>query len=388
MPTFATRGARRSPLLLPIITLCGILALTACASSAPVTTPPPSVVTMPPASASPQPTPSPTPTVTPPPAGVTEVTSNLEAPWSVAFLRETPLISERDSARVFELDPQGQARLVATIDGVSPHGEGGLLGIAVHGRVLYTYFTSANDNRVVRFALLGEPGSLSLGTPTVILSGIPRASNHNGGRIAFGPDGMLYVTTGDAATPSRSQDLNSLAGKILRMTPTGEVPADNPFKDSFVYSYGHRNPQGIAWDDNGTMYASEFGQNTWDELNVIQSGGNYGWPRVEGIAGVSGYIDPVQQWRPSDASPSGITIAGGSIWIANLRGTRLREVPLSDLTKSIEHWVGKFGRLRDAVLTPSGAIWVLTNNTDGRGNPKRGDDRILQFYPPLVENAP
>lgn len=383
MPTFETKCAHRISVLLPTIALSGILILTGCTSSAPVATPPPSGNTVPPTSAPP----SPTPTVTPS-AGVSVVTVNRDAPWSVAFLRETPLISERDSARVFELDPQGQARLVATIEGVSPHGEGGLLGIAVYGHVLYTYFTAANDNRVVRYPLLGEPGSLRLGAPTVILTGIPKARNHNGGRIAFGPDGMLYVTTGDAADRSHSQDLNSLAGKILRMTPTGEIPADNPFKDSFVYSYGHRNPQGIAWDDNGTMYASEFGQNTWDELNVIQPGGNYGWPRVEGIAGVKGYIDPVQQWRPSDASPSGIAIADGSIWIANLRGQRLREVPLDDLTTSIEHWVGKYGRLRDAVLTPSGAIWVLTNNTDGRGNSKRGDDRILQFYPPLVENTP
>ncbi len=148
-----------------------------------------------------------------------------------------------------------------------------------------------------------------------------------------------------------------------------------------MYSYGHRNPQGIAWDAAGTMYASEFGQNTWDEFNVIEAGGNYGWPEAEGIADADGFIDPVQQWSPADASPSGIAIAGGSIYIANLRGERLREVPIDDLTASVEHWTGEYGRLRDVVVAPAGDLWVLTNNTDGRGAPGPEDDRILRFDP-------
>ena len=176
-----------------------------------------------------------------------------------------------------------------------------------------------------------------------------------------------------------AQDLDALSGKILRLTPEGEVPADNPFDDSPVYSYGHRNPQGIAWDAEGGMYASEFGQDTWDELNVIEPGGNYGWPEVEGIADDGDYIDPVQQWRPETASPSGIAVTGSSIVIANLRGERLRTVPLDDLTAGTEQFVGEFGRLRDVVVGPGGDAWILTNNTDGRGDPSDGDDRILRL---------
>src|SRR5690606_4547873 len=134
------------------------------------------------------------------------------------------------------------------------------------------------------------------------------------------------------------------------------------------YSYGHRNPQGIAWDAQGTMYASEFGQDTWDELNVIEAGGNYGWPEAEGIAGDDAFIDPVQQWHPADASPSGMVIAEDRIYIANLRGQRLREIPIADITTAAEHWVGEYGRLRDVTVGPDGELWVLTNNTDGRGN--------------------
>ncbi|MDQ0643196.1 PQQ-dependent sugar dehydrogenase [Microbacterium murale] len=302
----------------------------------------------------------------------------LEAPWSVAFHDTTALVSERDSARILELDGAGGSREVAVIQGVVPGGEGGLLGIAVHDDQLYAYYTAGDENRIERFSLIGEPGSLSLGAPETVFDGIPSASNHNGGRIAFGPDDMLYATTGDAGNPQNAQNLESSAGKILRLTPDGGIPQDNPFPGSPVYSYGHRNPQGIAWDAAGALYASEFGQNTWDELNVIEPGGNYGWPEVEGIAGQDGFIDPVQQWAPHDASPSGIAVAGDVILIANLRGERLREVPLSDLTASTEHLIAEYGRLRDVVVAPDGSTWVVTNNTDGRGDPGPDDDRILR----------
>lgn len=309
-----------------------------------------------------------------------DVATGLDAPWSLAFRGDTALVSERDSARILELDEQGETREIATVDDAEPGGEGGLLGIAVHENHLYAYFTTAEDNRIERYGLNGEPGSLSLGSAEPILDGIPAATTHNGGRIAFGPDGLLYATTGDADDTSLSQDLDSLAGKILRMTPDGEVADDNPFDDSYVYSYGHRNPQGIAWDEDGTMYSSEFGQDTWDELNIIEPGGNYGWPQVEGIGDDDNddYIDPVQQWEPAEASPSGIAVAGDSIWIANLRGSRLIEVPLDDLGSSTEHLVDDHGRLRDVTLTPGGELWTLTNNTDGRGSPQDGDDRILR----------
>lgn len=305
------------------------------------------------------------------------IAEGMEAPWSIAFRGETPLVSERDTARVLELDDRGNSREVATIAGVTPMGEGGLLGIAVHEGYLYAYFTASEENRIERYRLTGGPGSLGLGPVEKVLDGLPAAGFHNGGRIAFGPDGMLYVTAGDAGDSISAQDLDSLAGKILRMTPDGRVPVDNPFEGSLVYSYGHRNPQGLTWKGD-TLYASEFGQDTWDELNVIEPGGNYGWPEVEGIAGRDGFVDPVQQWAPADASPSGIAIDGETLYIANLRGERLREVPLSDLATSTERFVGEYGRLRDVVTAPDGSLWVLTNNTDGRGDPAAGDDRIIR----------
>ncbi|WP_120494184.1 PQQ-dependent sugar dehydrogenase [Microbacterium phyllosphaerae] len=318
------------------------------------------------------------PTSVSPPATDSFV-DGLDAPWSIAFHDGVALVSERDSARVLEIADDGETREVAVIDGVVPDGEGGLLGLAVRDGELFTYFTAQDENRVERREITGEAGDLSLGEPTTVIDGIPAAGNHNGGRIAFGPDGMLYVTTGDAGDRDSAQDVDALSGKILRLTSEGDIPDDNPFDDSPVFSYGHRNPQGIAWDAEGTMYASEFGQDTWDELNVIEPGGNYGWPEVEGIADDDDFTDPVQQWSPDDASPSGIAVTGSDILIANLRGERLRVVPLDDLTTGTERFVGELGRLRDVVTGPDGTPWVLTNNTDGRGSPRPGDDRILRL---------
>ena len=306
------------------------------------------------------------------------VATGLGAPWSVVFRNGTPLISERDSARILELGDDGTARAIGTVQGVEHAGEGGLLGLAVddQGR-LYAYSTAADGNRIQRFDVTGTPGSLALGQPKTILDQIPSASYHDGGRMAFGPDGMLYVTVGDAGQSSRAQDLDSPGGKILRMTPDGEVPQDNPFSGSLVYSYGHRNPQGLTWADDGTMFATEFGQNTWDELNIITPGTNYGWPTVEGIANTEGFTDPVQQWAPSAASPSGMTIVNGTLFIANLRGAVLRAVPVADPTASTDYYNSEYGRIRDVVVTPDGALWFVTNNTDGRGDPGPDDDRIL-----------
>lgn len=320
-------------------------------------------------------------------ADVTEpetVVDNLAAPWSIAFADDVPFVSERDSGRILELSETApaQAREVGTVPGVAAAGEGGLLGLATAEDFLYAYFTAAEDNRIVRFPLEGEPGSFALGDPEVLLQGIPKAGNHNGGRIAFGPDGKLYATAGDAGDRESAQNREALSGKILRLNPDGSVPEDNPFPGSPVYSFGHRNPQGIAWDETGRMFSSEFGQNTWDELNVIEAGGNYGWPEVEGMADPgegSDYIDPVQQWSTDEASPSGMTITDGTILIANLRGQVLREVPVSDLSQSRTRYQGEYGRLRDVVTTPDGQLWMLTNNTDGRGSPAPGDDRILRI---------
>jgi glucose/arabinose dehydrogenase len=308
-----------------------------------------------------------------------DVTTGLDSPWSMAFVGQTTLISERDSGTVLELLGDGTTRRVGTVPGVVHTAEDGLLGLAVSDQQeLYAYSTGPDGNRVQRFELTGRPGSYGLGSAETILDGIPSNSTHNGGRLAFGPDGMLYVTVGDAQNRPAAQDTGSLSGKILRMTPSGKVPADNPFPGSLVYSYGHRNVQGIGWADDGTMFASEFGQDTWDELNIIEPGGNYGWPNVEGMAGEAGYIDPVQQWPTRDASPSGIVVAGDTVFIANLRGQVLRAVPIDDPSTATEYYQGEFGRLRAVAVGPDGELWILTNNTDGRGDPTRGDDRILR----------
>jgi glucose/arabinose dehydrogenase len=216
----------------------------------------------------------------------------------------------------------------------------------------------------------------------VVIDGIPKAGNHNGGRLTFGPDGMLYVSTGDASEPSRAQDLDSLGGKILRLAPDGSVPADNPFDGSPVFSYGHRNVQGLAFDDDGRLWASEFGQQTWDELNLIQAGNNYGWPVVEGIGGDDRFVEPVAQWSTDEASPSGIAYVRGTVFLAALRGQRLWQVPVPGgaAGSPADFAVGDYGRLRHAALAPDGSLWVLTGNTDGRNpdGPREGDDRILR----------
>lgn len=368
-PVSRKGSVRRRPVSMIVGAAYAVAFLTACVEATPESPP----VPVPPSTAAPSPDPSSSPEAAEPSVVVT----GLDAPWSIAFHGDTPLVSERDTGRVIELDSEGNSREIAVVADAVARGEGGLLGIATEGEHLYAYFTTREDNRIVRYPIEGEPGVLSLGTGETLLDGIPAANHHNGGRIAFGPDGMLYATTGDAGDVGTSQDLDSLAGKILRLTPAGDVPDDNPFTGSYVYSYGHRNPQGIAWADDGTMYSSEFGQNTWDELNVIEAGANYGWPEAEGIAGRDGFVDPVQQWPTSDASPSGIAIHNDAVWIANLRGERLRAVPLADPSTSFEYFAGELGRLRDIAIAPDGRLWLLTNNTDGRGEPRDGDDRIV-----------
>lgn len=367
-----------------VVIVAFALGAAACAPAGPV---PPTVSTL--ASATPTgragAAPDPSPAVPSFEAGSLDapavVATGLDAPWSIAFTEDgAAIVSERDTATIAEL-VGGQAVPIAQIAGVAHGGEGGLLGIAVGGGHLYAAITTADDNRVLRVPLSGEPGALVLGQPETVIEGLPAAGNHNGGRLGFGPDGMLYVTTGDASRPSTAQDPASLAGKILRLEPDGAIPADNPIPGSPVYSLGHRNPQGLAWADDGSLWATEFGQDTWDELNRIEPGANYGWPIVEGMAGDPRFADPVQQWSPSEASPSGMAHADGRLWIANLRGQSLREVDLASPGESTVRWLAEHGRMRDVVLAPDGALWVLTNNTDGRGDPGEGDDRILAFRP-------
>jgi glucose/arabinose dehydrogenase len=212
-----------------------------------------------------------------------------------------------------------------------------------------------------------------LGDLHPILTGIAKAGVHNGGRIAFGPDGMLYAGTGEAGRRDPAQDLSSLSGKILRMTPTGKPAPRNPFDGSLVWSYGHRNPQGLAWDDDGRMWASEFGQNTWDELNLIQRGRNYGWPQVEGRSDNDKYVNPVAPWHTDEATRR-------AVYMAALRGSRLWQIPLRGrrVGEPRDFFVNKYGRLRTIVLAPDGSLWLTTSNTDGRGSPRQDDDKILR----------
>jgi glucose/arabinose dehydrogenase len=322
---------------------------------------------------------------------VSTLATHLEVPWSFAFLPGgDALVTERDSGKLLRVSSSGEVQEIQTLpEGGS--GEGGLLGVAVSpdyedDRYIYAYYTTRVDNRVVRFRM-GE-------RPEPILTGIPVNTYHDGGRIRFGPDGMLYVSTGDAGESGNSQDRNSLGGKILRVEPDGSVPPDNPFPGNPVYSYGHRNVEGLAWDSEGQLYASEFGASTWDEVNRIEAGENYGWPAVEGRGGEDqGYVDPITVWPTSEASPSGaeIMVEGaipqweGDLFVAALRGERLWHLELNDSGEVVDREKlldGEVGRVRDVIQAPDGSLWVSTSNYDSYGNPvSEQDDRILRLAP-------
>ncbi|MFF9488598.1 PQQ-dependent sugar dehydrogenase [Streptomyces sp. NPDC014676] len=331
---------------------------------------------------------------TPPAKGsvkvVRTVATGLSTPWGLAPLADGDLlVSSRDEATITRVDGRtGEKTELGEVPGVSPSGEGGLLGIALSpeyasDRMIYAYFTSASDNRIVRMIYDEEkPAGEQLGAPDTVFRGVPKGEIHNGGRIAFGPDRMLYAGTGESGDTGLSQDKESLGGKILRLTPEGEPAPGNPFPDSPVYSYGHRNVQGLAWDTGQRLFASEFGQDTWDELNAIKPGDNYGWPEAEGESDDSGFHDPVDQWTTDEASPSGIAYAEGSIWMAGLGGERLWRIPLKGTEASAEPEAfleDEYGRLRTVAPASGNKLWLVTSNTDGRGDPKEDDDRILEL---------
>ncbi|WP_044384178.1 PQQ-dependent sugar dehydrogenase [Streptomyces cyaneogriseus] len=321
---------------------------------------------------------------------VRTVATGLDSPWGLAPLPDGDLlVSSRDEATITRVDARsGEKTELGEVPGVAPSGEGGLLGIALSpgyasDRMVYAYFTSASDNRVVRMLYdEDKPAGRQLGAPDTVFKGIPKGVVHNGGRIAFGPDRMLYVGTGESGDTGLSQDKESLGGKILRLTAEGEPAPGNPFPDSPVYSYGHRNVQGLAWDARQRLFASEFGQDTWDELNAVEPGDNYGWPEAEGRSDESAFHDPLAQWSTEDASPSGLAHAAGSLWAAGLRGERLWRVPLKGTGAAADpqsFLKGEYGRLRTVVAAGGDKLWLVTSNTDGRGDPAKGDDRILEL---------
>src|SRR4051812_7195109 len=312
------------------------------------------------------------------------IAKDLQAPWGVAFLPDgTALVGERDTTRVVAIKHK-QVRTVGHVAGVNPRGEAGLLGLAVSpsyasDRLVFGYLSTPRDNRVVTMRYDGR----RLGPPRPILTGIPNGFIHDGGRLLFARDGTLFVSTGETGDSSLAQDRSSLGGKILRITRTGKPAPGNPVAGSPVWTMGHRNVQGLAFDARGRLWATEFGQNTWDELNRIDRARNYGWPVVEGRGRLSRYRNPYVQWHTDNASPSGLAYLDGSLWAGALRGGRLWQVPLRNGTtgRPRDFFVGDYGRLRTVVVAPDGNLWVTTSNRDGRGVPRRGDDRILEVAP-------
>lgn len=314
------------------------------------------------------------------------VTENLEIPWEMVPLPSGEWLVTERPGRLLKI---GKDKTVIPVEGVEHRGEGGLLGLALHPDFerngwIYLYLTSKSGekliNRVERYRLASD----ELFDKKIILDNIPGASNHDGGRIAFGPDELLYITTGDAGDEASAQDTRSLAGKILRLHDDGRVPADNPFGNA-VYSYGHRNSQGLAWDEAGNLWATEHGrsglQSGYDELNLITKGANYGWPEIEGDETREGMITPVANSGADETwAPGGAVYTNGSIFFAGLRGETLYEAKLegTKVADLVAHLRGNYGRLR-SVSVVQNSLYVLTSNRDGRGTPKLGDDKIIRL---------
>jgi glucose/arabinose dehydrogenase len=347
---------------------------------------------------------------------VTTVVRNLDIPWGVTFLPDgSALVTERRTLRMLKVGPQRQTNgeftvaPLATIREANSDNEGGLLGIAAspsftRDQTVFIFYTTTVDNRIAKLRL-GE-------RPLPIVTGLPHAGVHDGGRLAFGPDGYLYASTGDASRGENAQHLDNLGGKILRMTTDGRPAPGNPFHRSLVWSYGHRNPEGMAWDDVGNMYVAEIGEAAWDELNVVQPGGNYGWPKVEGIGNDPTYVDPVVTWHPEVGVSADVAIRGRTAVVTCLRGQRIYLVGLDGAVarrgnsrrvegggadapsirwrpdagvtgRPTEALTARYGRLRTAINAPDGSIWLTTSNRDGRNEhgPAREDDRILRLTP-------
>lgn len=316
------------------------------------------------------------------------IAENLNIPWDLEFINNnTFLVTERSG--LIKLYQDNELKKEIPVADVNEIGEGGLLGLALHpnfneNNFLYLYKTTKlgnqNINVVERYIFKDE----SLTEKRLIVNNIPGAFTHNGGRIAFGPDNYLYITTGDAQNTSLSQNRNSLAGKILRVSDEGAIPNDNPF-NSAVYSYGHRNPQGIAWDNNGNLWSTEHGPTGHDELNLIKAGLNYGWPIIKGDEDNNNMQMPVIHSGKNTWAPSGMTILENKIYFAGLRGNAIFEAEIDEdknnATLVKAHLRSDYGRIRFVRLGPDGYLYFGTNNRDGRGQPEDGDDKIIRLDP-------
>jgi glucose/arabinose dehydrogenase len=314
------------------------------------------------------------------------IAEGLNIPWDIAFLPSGDLLVTERAGTLLRI---GADKKLFPINGVRHIGEGGLLGIALHPQFptnhwIYVYLT-ANEggtvtNRVERYRFEND----ELTDRTDILTGIPGAIYHDGGRMAFGPDGDLYITTGDATREQNAQDTNSLAGKILRISDDGSIPSDNPF-DNAVYSYGHRNPQGLAWDDKEQLWSTEHGrsgvQSGFDELNLIEKGKNYGWPVIEGSETKEGMVSPVLHSGASSTwAPASAVYHDGSIFFGGLRGEALYEAMITGDTPELKtHFERMYGRIRTVIIGPEGDFYITTSNRDGRGSPVKADDRIIRI---------
>lgn len=318
------------------------------------------------------------------------VAQNLEVPWAIAFLPNGEMLVTERPGRVQLVSSQNSnTTMVANLPNVKQIGEGGLLGIALdpdfesnnYVYLYYTYDGSGNNtkNRVVRMTF--ENGRLE--NEEILVDAIPGASNHNGGRIKFGPDGYLYIATGDAQEPSLAQNKNSLAGKILRVTPDGKAAPGNPFGNR-VYSYGHRNVQGLAWDANENLWATEHGrsgvQSGLDELNLIKPGNNYGWDIIQGDETRNGMVTAVKNSGGTTWAPANTEVLGNDLYFVGLRGKSLYKTPIqgTSLGEVQEYLVNEFGRLREVVLGPDGMLYITTSNRDGRGSQQDQDDKIIR----------
>jgi glucose/arabinose dehydrogenase len=336
--------------------------------------------------ATPEPTPtrpSPTPTGRPTPRVADTIADNLNVPWGIAFLRSgDALISERDTAGIRKVTPRGKVTTVGEVSGVGgPSGdaEGGLLGIALapgDEETLFAFMSTPDDDRVVRLSLARG----KVGKPTAVLTGIPNSVRHHGGRLLFGREGLLYVSTGDATESNLAQDRKALAGKILRIRPDGRPAPGNPYGNR-TWSYGHRNIEGLAFDAEQRLWATEFGEQATDELNLIIKGKNYGWPDVEGKSHSARFVSPKATWSPtSTCSPAGLAITRSTAFVGALRGQCLFAVPLKgeNAGKPRAYFARDFGRIRNVVVAPDGALWMTTSNTDGRLTPGPDDDKIIR----------